>query len=74
MLIFFLSCLLVYYGYDTVDNRLSIFPYYEDSTRKMYIQKNLTSVLFSHLAARLLGRRRRSRCQNRCGTQLCHLE
>ena len=34
---------------------------------KMYIQKNLTSVLFSHLAARLVGRRHRSRCQNRCG-------
>lgn len=51
MLIFFLSCFLVYYAYDTVDGQLSLFPYYEDSTRKMYIQKNIVKAFYLMILA-----------------------
>ena len=46
MYIFILSCLLVYHGYDVVDKNLIIFSYYEDSNRKLYIQKNIVKALY----------------------------
>lgn len=46
MIVFILSCVLVYYGYDAVDKQLSIFSYYEDSSRKMYIQKNVVKAIY----------------------------
>ena len=46
MYIFILSCLLVYCGYDVVDKNLVIFSYYDDSDRKLYIQKNIVKALY----------------------------
>jgi len=46
MLIFILSSILVFYGYDAVDAQLRIFPYYEDSDRKIYIQKNIVKAIY----------------------------
>ena len=46
MIFFILSCVLVYYGYDSVDKQLIIFPYYEESDRKLYIQKNVVKAIY----------------------------
>ena len=46
MYIFILSCLLVYYGYDVVDKNLVIFSYYDESDRKLYIQKNIVKAMY----------------------------
>lgn len=51
MIIFLLSCCLVYYSYDIVDSNLSIFSYYEDSSRKLYIQKNIIKAGYLMLLA-----------------------
>lgn len=46
MFIFLLSCYVVYLAYDVIDKQLEIFPNYEDSTRKLYIQKNIVKGLY----------------------------
>ena len=46
MFVFIISCILVYYAYDTVDKNLKLFPHYEDSDRKLYIQKNVVKAIY----------------------------
>jgi hypothetical protein len=46
MLFFLCSCLVVYFGYEVVDKHLSILDYYEESSRKLYIQKNIVKAFY----------------------------
>lgn len=38
--------MFVYFSYDIVDRNLSILHYYEDCSRKMYIQKNIVKAVY----------------------------
>lgn len=46
MYVFLCSCMFVYFSYDIVDRNLSILHYYEDCSRKMYIQKNIVKAVY----------------------------
>ena len=43
---FAISCLLVYYSYETVDRSLAFVGCYADSDRKLYIQKNIVKGVY----------------------------
>lgn len=43
---FLLSSYIVYHAYDIVDRYLVLLPFYEESTRKLYIQKNIVKALY----------------------------
>jgi len=51
MYVFLCSCMFVYFSYDIVDRNLSILDYYEDCSRKMYIQKNIVKAVYLALLA-----------------------